>query len=110
MGSLTLVMDLGKLNLPNLKRRHRRLRAAPQLEKSGIFSFCHHNTSLGGGYILAEQRPVSVRTGGLFRAGERCSVIYWGRNNVLMFVRLRRLSKSRGALFRLFFCLYGKSP
>lgn len=59
-----------------------------------------HTTEKSGHICFCQQAARGVSSG-WFR--------YW-RDNVLMFVRLRRLSKSRGALFRLFFCLYGKSP
>lgn len=73
---LTKCVKLGKLNFPKHERRHRRLGAAPQREKSGFSCFYHQNTSLGCGHNLAEQRPVSVRTGGLSCAGERCSAFF----------------------------------
>ena len=53
--------------VPNRKRRICRLCAAPQREKNG-YLYCHCE--------LAEQRPVSVRTGGLLRAGERCFAFF----------------------------------
>lgn len=60
-------------------RRIRRLCAAPQREKSGLSCFCQQSAtgaSYGRCYISAEQRPVSVRTGGLTRAGERCFAFF----------------------------------
>ena len=40
-------------------------------QKSGFFHSCHPRTPEGYGYISARRRPVSARTGGFFRAGER---------------------------------------
>lgn len=40
-------------------------------QKCGAFYTCHLRTPEGYGYISARRRPVSVRTGGFFRAGER---------------------------------------
>ena len=54
---LTSSAACGSLELPNYRRRSRRLCVAPQREKSGSFCFCRLSTSWGVGYILAEQRP-----------------------------------------------------
>ena len=50
--------------------------AVPHTVKIAAFSVSATNAPLGCRYILAEQRPVSVRTGGLLSAGERCSVFF----------------------------------
>lgn len=70
---LTRALALGMVKAPNTVRRNRRLYRAPHDEKSGLFCFCQHNATGAscGGYILAERRPVSARTGGLTVAGER---------------------------------------
>lgn len=54
---LTSSAACGSLELPNYRRRSRRLCVAPQREKSGSSCFCRLSTSWGVGYILAEQRP-----------------------------------------------------
>ena len=80
MRSLDFCRTLWLSGLPqNLARRSRRLCRAPHDEKSGFSCFCHQRAtgaSCGRGYILADQRPVSVRTGGLARAGERCFAFF----------------------------------
>ena len=64
------------LNFP----KHRRLAGAfasvPALVKIAAFSVSATSAPCGRGFILAEQRPVSVRTGGLLCAGERCSAFF----------------------------------
>lgn len=71
--ALTHALVSGMVEAPNTVRRNRRLYRAPHDEKSGLFCFCQHNATGAscGGYILAERRPVSARTGGLTVAGER---------------------------------------
>ena len=65
------------LNFPKDERPCRSLCQRPRAGMNrGVFCFCHQRTSLGDVYKLAEQRPVSVRTGGLSSAGERCSVFF----------------------------------
>lgn len=82
MSEMHLDSRQGKRNSGDPKdrvRRIRRLCAAPQREKSGLSCLCHQCTSVttaGCGYISAEQRPVSVRTGGLIWAGERCFAFF----------------------------------
>ena len=54
-----------------------RLRLMAEIvEGRGAFLFLPSAHLLGVEYISAEQRPVSVRTGGLSVAGERCSVFF----------------------------------
>ncbi len=50
--------------------------AVPHTVRIAAFSVSATNAPPGCRYILAEQRPVSVRTGGLLSAGERCSVFF----------------------------------
>ena len=76
---LTLRGLSGMVKAPNTVRRHRRLCRAPHGEKCGFFvsaSYTAASASCGRRYILAEQRPVSARTGGLTVAGERCSAFF----------------------------------
>lgn len=76
--ALTHTVVSGMVEAPNRVRRHRRLYRAPHGEKSGLFCFCQHNATgaFCGGYISAERRPVSARTGGLTLAGERRSAFF----------------------------------
>lgn len=76
--ALTHTVVSGMVEAPNRVRRHRRLCRAPHGEKSGLFCFCQHNATgaFCGGYISAERRPVSARTGGLTLAGERRSAFF----------------------------------
>lgn len=76
--ALTHALVSGMVEAPNRVRRHRRLYRAPHGEKSGLFCFCQHNATgaFCGGYISAERRPVSARTGGLTLAGERRSAFF----------------------------------
>jgi len=78
---LTSAPTLGTLNFPKHYKACRSLRQRPTLEKRAAFS-------------------VSA-TDALRAFGPWDAVTYW-RNNVLMFVRLRRPCSGRGALFRLF--------
>ena len=65
------------LNFPNTKRPCRSLCQRPRAGANrGVFAFLPSARLYGQRYILAEQRPVSVRTGGLFVAGERCSAFF----------------------------------
>ena len=65
------------LKSPNTKRPCRSLCQRPRAGANlGVFSFLPSARLYGQRYILAEQRPVSVRTGGLFVAGERCSAFF----------------------------------
>lgn len=73
---LTSPRPSGILGFPNDERLCRSLCLSQTGKNRGFSCFCHHCTSWGVGYELAEQRPVSVRTGGLSSAGERCSVIF----------------------------------
>ena len=50
--------------------------AVPHTAKIAAFSTSATSAPLGCRYISAEQRPASVRTGGLLSAGERCSVFF----------------------------------
>ena len=50
--------------------------SVPALVKIAAFSVSATGAPRGRGFILAEQRPVSVRTGGLSLAGERCSAFF----------------------------------
>lgn len=81
---LTSAPTLGTLNFPKHYKACRSLRQRPTLEKRAAFS-------------------VSA-TDALRAFGPWDAVTYW-RNNVLMFVRLRRLITGRGALFPPFFVL-----
>lgn len=78
---LTLPVSCGFLDFPkDLERRIRRLCHSSQNgKKCGHSCFCQQ-PAIGAPYerrsILVEQRPVSVRTGGLSRAGERCSAFF----------------------------------
>ena len=89
---LTLRGLSGMVEAPNAIRRHRRLCRAPHGEKCGFFvsaSYTAASASCGRRYILAEQRPVSARTGGLIAAGERCFAFFCAlktpkRNRCLM--------------------------
>lgn len=76
--ALTHTVVSGMVEAPNRVRRNRRLCHAPHGEKSGLFCFCQHNATgaFCGGYISAERRPVSARTGGLTLAGERRSAFF----------------------------------
>ena len=76
--ALTHTIVSGMVEAPNRVRRNRRLCRAPHGEKSGLFCFCQHNATgaFCGGYISAERRPVSARTGGLTLAGERRSAFF----------------------------------
>lgn len=76
--ALTHALVSGMVEAPNRVRRNRRLCHAPHGEKSGLFCFCQHNATgaFCGGYISAERRPVSARTGGLTLAGERRSAFF----------------------------------
>lgn len=64
----------------NITRRIRRLCHSPQFgKKSGLSCFCQQparGIPFERSSILAEQRPASVRTGGLVMAGERCSAFF----------------------------------
>lgn len=78
---LTPSPSSGNLNFPTVERPCRSLCQRPCAGVNrGFFCFCHQCTSKGVGYELAEQRPVSVRTGGLSTAGERCSVFFVSSN------------------------------
>ena len=81
---LTSAPTLGTLNFPKHYKACRSLRQRPTLEKRAAFS-------------------VSA-TDALRAFGPWDAVTYW-RNNVLMFVRLRRLIVGPGALFPPFFVL-----
>ena len=74
--SLTVRPASGKVDSP----KHRRLAGAcasvPALARNTAFPTSAACAPLGCGYISAEQRPVSVRTGGPLCAGERCSVFF----------------------------------
>lgn len=80
-GGLTSPVCFGNAGLPqNRVRRNRRLYLSPQFgKKCGLSCFVSKpatGASCGWCYILAGQRPVSVRTGGLTRAGERCPAFF----------------------------------
>ena len=61
-----------RLKLPQIERGVTVALSRPHREqKSGFSCSCHLRTPEGYGYISARRRPVSVRTGGFFRAGER---------------------------------------
>ena len=67
----------GKVDFPNTERPCRSLCQRPRAGVNrGAFLFLPSAHLLGVEYISAEQRPVSVRTGGLSVAGERCSVFF----------------------------------
>ena len=78
--ALTSAGAFGMVKLPKVGRRNRRLCHSPRFgEKSGFSCFCQQSAtgaSCGRCYISAEQRPVSVRTGSLPTAGERCSAFF----------------------------------
>lgn len=71
---LTSAGDSGKVRFPNLKSHNRRLSLAPQGEKD-LFSYsaihAHTVFSVAHVHIGRVTRPVSARTGGFFKAGER---------------------------------------
>lgn len=100
---LTARPVLGILIFPNQTRRNRRHCRAPHGEKYGLFCYRHQCISLGCGYILVEQRPVSVRTGGLPTTGERCSVFFCAqipKSRCSMF-HIITTSRTTRALYRL---------
>ena len=61
------------LKSPKVGRLAEAFASVPALVKIAAFSVSATSAPRGRGFILAEQRPVSVRTGGLSTAGERCS-------------------------------------
>ena len=74
---LTGTVFCRKLEFPKEERPCRSLYQRPRAgENRGVFCLCHLRTSWGDVYKSAEQRPVSVRTGSLSSAGERCSVSF----------------------------------
>ena len=74
---LTACPASGNLNSPKVERPCRSLCQRPRAGVNrGVFLFLPSVHLLGVEYISAEQRPVSVRTGGLSTAGERCSVFF----------------------------------
>ena len=64
------------LKSPNNERLAGAFASVPALVKIAAFSVSATSAPRGRGFILAEQRPVSVRTGGLSLAGERCSAFF----------------------------------
>ena len=74
---LTACPASGNLSFPKLRRLAEAFASVPALARNTAFPVSATNAPLGWcGYISAEQRPVSVRTGGLLSAGERCSVFF----------------------------------
>ncbi len=71
---LTNAGACGMVSFPNLKSHNRRLSLAPQGEKD-LFSYsaihAHTVFSVAHVHIGRVTRPVSARTGGFFKAGER---------------------------------------
>ena len=73
----------GNLNSPNDERPCRSLcQRPPAGVNRGVFAFLPSAHLMGVEYISAEQRPVSVRTGGLSTAGERCFAFFCTRNPI----------------------------
>ncbi len=76
--TLTTPQNHDTQKAPNSERPCRSLCQCPHAGTNrGVFCFCHHNASYGVSYELAEQRPVSVRTGGHSEAGERCFAFFF---------------------------------
>ena len=74
---LTACPASGNLSFPKLRRLAEAFASDPALARNTAFPVSATNAPLRWcGYISAEQRPVSVRTGGLLSAGERCSVFF----------------------------------
>ena len=66
-----------RLKFPELRRLAGAFACVPALARIAAFSVSATCASLSWcRYISAEQRPVSVRTGGPLSAGERCSVFF----------------------------------
>ena len=63
--------------VPKVERPCRSLCQCPPADVNrGVFAFLPSAHLMGVEYISAEQRPVSVRTGGLSTAGERCFAFF----------------------------------
>ena len=66
-----------RLKFPELDRLAGAFASVPALARIAAFSVSATSASFSWcRYISAEQRPVSVRTGGPSSAGERCSVFF----------------------------------
>ena len=73
---LTAVHFLSKLNFPESTIGVAVAFAVPHTVRRAVFLVSAKMRSSKRCYKLAEQRPVSVRTGGLSWAGERCSAFF----------------------------------